>query len=280
VINWYGVRENNDSVVNDGSVYARTMRRCKSWRSMMVKGSKPTSAHECTHGINSELRQAAGVRYGIEFVGRMLIAKPGTAAVLLPQPVPAKLEFPSERMFTNALYGASGRKNAFYCGEDRGITLPEPSIRKRDVVPFVPNELRSSRFGTYISGQSAWDDMPLYVFDEGVAYQQGARCGMDMVDRGEKPEKTDLVYGVLEFVIYGTALMRAVEAKAPADLEPLLEWFKWYFKQGMIIFQRGKVDFPFSGQDDLESRFASNADMMGFLDRHKIKYPILMVEDE
>ena len=60
-------------------------------------------------------------------------------------------------------HNSQGKVNGFYVLEGRGVVIEEPNMRKSRVAEFVPQSLRSYRYGTYITGQSAWDDTPLYL---------------------------------------------------------------------------------------------------------------------
>lgn len=97
------------------------------------KGDTPTTTvHECTHGINADLRNKF---------------------------------FPAQRV------------NCFYLLRDNYISFNEPNWRKREVIPFIPQEYKSGPlYTTYVSG-SNWDDRPLYLWDEWVAYINGAMLG-------------------------------------------------------------------------------------------------------
>lgn len=91
-----------------------------------------TTVHECTHGINSDLR--------------------------------------------NKFY-PGGRHNCFYLLNSQYAHFPEPNWKKREVIPYVPPEYRSGiLWDTYVA-KSNWDDQPLYLWDEWVAYVNGSELG-------------------------------------------------------------------------------------------------------
>lgn len=94
--------------------------------------TETTTVHECTHGINADLRNK---------------------------------------------FHPGGRHNCFYLLRDEWIHFAEPNWRKREVIPFIPAEYCSGiLFTTYVSG-SNWDDQPLYLWDEWVAYVNGSELG-------------------------------------------------------------------------------------------------------
>lgn len=108
------------------------------------------------------------------------------------------------------------RVNGFYCLGGRGVIIEEPKIRKSDANKFVPQKLRSYRWSTYMTGQKEWDDTPLYIYDEWVAYILGSKTNVDDVQNGRyKGGWTDGVSGCLGFSIYATAICMAVYEKDP-----------------------------------------------------------------
>lgn len=150
------------------SVYADVLNHCRNFRRYADHGDRVVNAHECTHGTNADIRNAAG-----------------------------------------------GRVNGFYCLRGRAAVVPEPGCRKRDAAAFIPRSLRGSRYHLYVAGQAAWDDRPLYLWDEWVAYLNGADAGIDLANRGllRADEKSDWVNAVLEFAVYGVAVLMAAEKK-------------------------------------------------------------------
>lgn len=242
---WIVVPEVNTAAPADGSVLSDTIRHCVRWKEMS-DSSKTTTAHECTHGINAEMRNKVGVSYETEF-------KDGLSMPITVQG-----------------YGAGQAVNAFYVLNGRGVVLNEPGIRKRDVAKNIPSALRGDRFSTYITGQPAWDGQPLYIFDEWSAYVNGARCGIDMVGRGQNPDKSDLMRGPLEFSIYSLALMASIPE---SDRTHLLPFFRWQWLNSWWTYRQGKPMFPFSSQDQYEAAFfgAAGAELRNFAAQHKIK---------
>jgi len=114
-------------------------------------------------------------------------------------------------------HGSSGRKvNGFYVLNGRGVIIEEPRMRKRQVAEFVPQNLRSYRYSTYITGQGAWDDTPLYIYDEWTAYVLGGMTNVEDVQKGRYSGGwTDGVSGCIGFSIYAIATCMAVEKYDP-----------------------------------------------------------------
>lgn len=155
----------------------------------------------------------------------------------------------------NYLNDTGERANGFYCLQDRAVVVVEPSIRKSRVAPYVPSGLRGSRFDLYITGSTSWDDTPLYVFDEWIAYTNGGEVGVDRVDRGLWAEGwRDGVAGQLEFTVYALALGMAVEEHDPAYFRSntqFRELLAWNARRAMEVFRRGRTmtEFQWDRQD-------------------------------
>ena len=151
-----------------------------------------------------------------------------------------------------------GKKvNGFYCLGGRGCVIEEPKIRKSDANKFVPENLRSYRWSTYMTGQMAWDDTPLYIYDEWVAYVLGGKTNVDDVQHGRyKGGWTDGVSGCLGFSIYATAICMAVKEKDPAYWESNTQFKNftiWMLKEAHRTYMMGHTmdQFKWEKQDQL-----------------------------
>lgn len=111
----------------------------------------------------------------------------------------------------------AGKKvNGFYLLEGRGIVIEEPPVLKNDLIPFLPLNVKGWRHETYISGQQQWNDHPMYIMDEWIAYINGDMCKLEDIEnkrnQGIAPHDAS---GSFEFCIYSIALAMAVEKKCP-----------------------------------------------------------------
>lgn len=198
------------------------------------------------------------------------------------------------------LSGDWDHKNGFYVGQDRAVILDEPKIKKSDIIPFIPQELRSTRFSLYVQGQQSWDDKPLYIYDEGVAYTNGAWAAIQLKEQenyveGMQPTMdagvrkhllsdprlglspsfryqggNTIVDGQIEFIPYMTAVLMATEKLTGSVDQRLLDFSKWLFRHASNAYYRTLKDgFPkFDVQDKLWTTLktdASCADMRSFL---------------
>lgn len=227
---------------SDATLYGDIIRHCKDWQHY-ADLSKYTSAHECTHGINNDLRLASG---------------------------------------------DWDKKNGFYVGKDLAIILDEPKIKKSQIADFIPQELRSARYSLYVAGQQSWDDKPLYIYDEGVAYVNGAWAAIELKEQENYVENardhiqpwygglekkiqmlgksycyptpitywkssSTIVDGEIEFIAYMAAVLLAANKLAPPLDQKLIDFSRWLFSHASNAYYRSKKDnfLAFDVQDKL-----------------------------
>lgn len=71
--------------------------------------------------------------------------------------------------------------NGFYLLQDRSIVLKEPYITIKDVAKEIPEKLRGPSFKLYFIEQNdKWNDKPLYIIDEWVAFTNGSEVGKEL----------------------------------------------------------------------------------------------------
>ncbi len=153
------------------------------------------------------------------------------------------------------------------------MVFPEPKFRKSQIASFIPEILRGFRYPTYVTGQTEWDDSPLYLFDEWSAYVNGGATGVEMVEKNlYKNGWTDGVSGCLEFSIYAAALCLALEkydSEYAAANPDFLVFVKWQLKRSKAIYDKGSVmsQFKWEKQDAMLKNLGSAqaADLMVLL---------------
>lgn len=166
----------------------------------------------------------------------------------------------------NHLNQTGKRVNGFYVLNHRAVIIEEPKMRKRDIAPFVPQSVRGSRFSTYITGQTAWDDTPLYVWDEWVAYTNGGDVGVNQVQEGLWNDGwRDAVAGQIEFSVYAIASAMAVKKHDLDYFEQNIqfrEFLAWNLERSMRSFKIGSQMEPFKWdkQDQYYENLKSNPD--------------------
>lgn len=129
-----------------------------------------------------------------------------------------------------------GRANAFYVLNNYVFIVREPNLRKSTVCQYVPQELRGDVWGLYMAGQSEWDDRPLYILDEWVAYINGAMVGRELGTVGNRVIEADVRHCV-EFAGYASALLAAVEKHDPnyTDKAKLEEFVSYNLKRTLKL---------------------------------------------
>jgi len=158
----------------------------------------------------------------------------------------------------------TGKKaNAFYLLQDRAFITPEPKIKKSHAAKFIPPALRGFRYSTYVTGQSAWDNEPLYLFDEWVAYVNGGKVGIHRHKSGlyktQGGWKTGVVDGALEFTGYGIGLVMAIEQGDHGYLPghpQFRQFFAWLLVEAMDTYRTGNQipAFQMSSQQAMYSK--------------------------
>ena len=163
-------------------------------------------------------------------------------------------------------YEAPQGDNAFYVLHDHAAFIAEPAMRKSDIAAYIPPSLQGDRYATYITGQTEWDDTPLYVFDEWVAYTNGADVAVGQVQAGlYQGQWTDAVMGPLEFVSYAIATARAASVKDPAYFASNTQFScftAWNIARAMQLFQAGRAmsQFSWAKQDAYATSLRTAAD--------------------
>ncbi len=143
----------------------------------------------------------------------------------------------------NNFNDTGSRANGFYVPGNRAAIVVEPNMRKSDANAYVPQSLRGSRYSLYMAGSQAWDDTPLYIFDEWIAYINGGDAGVELVQQGLwSAGWRDGVAGQLEFTVYALALAMAARDRDPAYFESNVqfrEFLAFNVKRSMSSFRVG-----------------------------------------
>jgi hypothetical protein len=169
-----------------------------------------THAHETTHGINSHLSN-----HPDEIASGTRPRGPG--------------------------YG-------FYVGKDQAVILFGPRLKLSQVAEVIPASLRGSRYQLYcIEQQKYFEDRPLYLFDEWVAYTNGASAGVELTEKKQLDmPRNDALVAPLEFSIYSLGLAAAIQKHDPDYLRQnpqFREFLAHELRRATAIYRRGmKLD--------------------------------------
>jgi hypothetical protein len=186
-----------------------------------------THAHETTHGINSHLSN-----YPEEIA-------PGSRG-------------------HGPVYG-------FYVGQDQAVILTGPRIKLSQVAAVIPSSLRGSRYQLYcIDQQKYFEDHPLYLFDEWVAYTNGATAGVELAEKKQLDmPRNDALVGPLEFSIYALGLTAAIAKHDPDYLREnsqYKEFLAHELRRATGIYQQGMKLDQFRWEQKLEHNLLQQDD--------------------
>jgi hypothetical protein len=144
---------------------------------------------------------------------------------------------------------------AFYVGNNKAAFMSQPKMKLKQISDIIPNNLRGSRYNTYFVNQlSGWNGVPLYVFDEWVAYTNGAAIGLETPGRVNLTPKhrelhtvsdnrSDVMVGALEFSIYAILTCVAIDKYDPSFLQnkQYKEFVASELKRSIDIYRKGII---------------------------------------
>lgn len=226
------------------SPYADALDHCQRYDYYSVRGQRVTSVHECTHGINSQLRNRPlhePQEPDSVLQARAMINRNVPHIVPLRLPQPAQIHRGAERL-----------QAGFYLLEDQAIMLVNPLGTISEAAKLVPSSMRYSRFNLYMVKQaSQWNNEPLYIFDEWVAYRNGAKCLIwDAQHGGTQDGNSDFIFAPLEFCTYGVAVLKM--AAGHGELAPsLIDFARWLLADCFNVYFIGKEYAPWGQADKL-----------------------------
>jgi len=158
-----------------------------------------------------------------------------------------------------------GKQNGFYVGGNKAIVLNEPNVTLSQVASMIPYNLRGSRYNLYfIQQQRDWNNSPLYVFDEFVAYVNGSVIGLE---RHNKWSSDDMV-ACLEFSNYAICLARTIERYDPTyfEREPQFKEFLAYMlRVALSTYQKGIILPEFQWDRTLEQQMRNSQEIKEIL---------------
>jgi hypothetical protein len=115
--------------------------------------------------------------------------------------------------------GGDGRWHlqiGLYLLDNKSVVIWEPNMKKDKVAAHVPQSLRGSRFDHYVAGTPSWNDHPLYLWDEWVAYTNGTEVGLNQLEEGKWTQGNRIAsVGPMEFTVYALATGKAIAQHDP-----------------------------------------------------------------
>jgi len=183
---------------------------------------KITWGHETTHGIHSKLRSKYSQNYSYMIDRNMR----GQSTCI-----------------------SLDKINCFYVLGDQVAIVKEPNTTIRRVAGAVPESLRGDIYNLYMLQSSAWNDTPLYIFDEWVAYGNGAAVRHDL----KIQNRSETVLYALEMNVYAMTLMYAINSND----KQLKAFFMWNTERTMSLYWKNG---PTQKQRDYLEKIRTNPD--------------------
>ncbi len=160
-----------------------------------------------------------------------------------------------------------GRQPAygFYVGHNQAVLLSGPQIKLSQVAALIPASLRGSRYQLYcIDQQKYFEDHPLYLFDEWVAYTNGAHAGVELAEKKQLDlPRNDALIGPMEFSIYALAVAAAVQKHDPEYLrqnKQFREFLAHELRRSLRIYKKGMKLEQFRWERELERNLLEEDD--------------------
>jgi hypothetical protein len=167
--------------------------------------------------------------------------------------------------------------NGFYVMHGKGVVIYEPNMKKSAMIPFLPASLSGSRYSTYVAGSPGWENRPLYIFDEWVAYVNGGSVNLEDTKTGRHDGViTDAMSASLEFSIYAVAMAMAVEKHDPEywkTNKQFKNFLHWHLKRSYDLFMAGYKlkEFKNEKQEKLLESLRTSPDakeIRAFIEKH------------
>jgi hypothetical protein len=127
---------------------------------------------------------------------------------------------------------------AFYPGGGRCALVEAPALTLGEVAAVVPQRFRGTRYNTYLVSQRRdWDRDPLYVWDEWVAYDNGASTA---VEEGVRPGAgmSDDAVACLELSTYALGVAAAARRKGVQVSGQFREFLAWELRRSADLYAR------------------------------------------
>src|SRR5437899_1584001 len=149
---------------------------------------------------------------------------------------------------SNQVHRGRNPAYGFYVGNNRAVLLDGPRLKLSQVAEVIPESLRGSRYQLYcIDQQKYFEDHPLYLFDEWVAYTNGAHAGVELTEKNQLDmPRNDALIGPMEFSIYALGLAAAIQKHDPdylRDNKQFRGFLAHELRRSIAIYRRGmKLD--------------------------------------
>jgi hypothetical protein len=151
--------------------------------------------------------------------------------------------------YLNSRVGEEHGRPGFYLTEGRAVLLEQPDLTLKQIADYIPEHDRRTIYDTYLVKQRQWwDDRPLYLLDEWVAYGNGTACRKSLNKTGK--ERIDTVRFALEMEVY-VRYMARLAAKDPEyqGIDDLNNFIEWHSKR--VRYLAGPEDIALATEEML-----------------------------
>lgn len=159
------------------------------------------------------------------------------------------------------------RGYGFYVGNNQAVILSQPKLTISQIAPLIPSNLRGSRYQLYlINQQRDWNNDSFYLFDELVAYTNGAVTGLEVADSFSATN--DYMIGPIEFAVYVLFLTIAIKKYDPNYLTTntqFKEFLAHELKRALKTYKTGIVIPVYQWDTNLENTMKNNQDIKDIL---------------
>jgi hypothetical protein len=132
-------------------------------------------------------------------------------------------------------YAQYGKYNGFYVLKNRACIIKEPNTTINKAARLVPNSLRGDVYNLYMVQQAnSWNDSPLYILDEFIAYTNGSDCRLDL----KIADRSESVKYMIEFGVYSMCLAQSCQSN---DLQ-FKKFLMWSLERMMNIYQQSSKE--------------------------------------
>lgn len=134
-----------------------------------------------------------------------------------------------------------------WCGEY--YTFRSPKFTKREVISFIPVELKGPLFDNYFI-QKRYEAYPLYILDEFSAYINGCEAALEKNDNSN----STVASNIYEMKVYSICVFEAMKKLEPECYNTNLPEFKRLLKKADVIFAKGIDKWPHRNYNSLKER--------------------------
>lgn len=131
------------------------------------------------------------------------------------------------------------KKDTFYLLKNRAFSTTSPKITLKQVADSVPEDKRGKVYGLYlVEQQKYWNDRPLYIIDELVAYINGTIVGLEINDIRRAKDSFNKVE---EMWVYAAALQK-LSQQSNFSCQKEFDEFMAFIYNDRVVWLRNQLE--------------------------------------